>query len=85
MKHLPKITEVLGEVLAVKPERITMETRLVEDLGADSLDYIDLVIAFEEAFEIDVDDEKSLSCRTVADIAALLEQALAGGTTEDGA
>ena len=53
--------------LGVEPEKVTDEASFVEDLGADSLDTVELVMAFEEEFGIDIPDEDAEQMRTVGD------------------
>lgn len=52
-----KVKEIISKQLGVSPGEITAETSFVEDLGADSLDTVELVMAFEEAFGIEIPDE----------------------------
>jgi acyl carrier protein len=59
--------------LSVTPEQVTMEASLIEDLGADSLDTVELVMAFEEEFGIEVPDEDAEKLKTVGDIIAYID------------
>ena len=59
--------------LSVTPEQVTMEASLIEDLGADSLDTVELVMAFEEEFGIEVPDEDAEKLTTVGDIIAYID------------
>ncbi len=52
-----KVKEIIAKQLGVNPSDITPESSFVEDLGADSLDTVELVMAFEEAFNIEIPDE----------------------------
>ncbi|MDE6110355.1 MAG: acyl carrier protein, partial [Eubacterium sp.] len=64
-----KIKEILAEQLDIEnAESITMDSLLVEDLGADSLDSIDIVMSVEDEFKIEVPDEVIESMNSVADI-----------------
>ena len=63
-----KIVELIAEKLCKKPEQITMESRLVEDLGADSLDVVELIMSFEDEFGITLPDEDIAAMKTVGDV-----------------
>ncbi|MEG0075146.1 MAG: acyl carrier protein [Eubacterium sp.] len=63
-----KIQEIISEQLDIPVEKITMESSLIEDLEADSLDVIELVMAFEEEFNVKMPDEELEKIKTVADI-----------------
>ncbi len=52
-----KVKEIIAKQLGVNPAEVTPEASFVEDLGADSLDTVELVMAFEEAFNIEIPDE----------------------------
>ena len=60
-----RVKSVVVKTLKVDPARITDESRFVEDLGAESVQSIELVAAFEEEFDIEMDEEASLAVRTV--------------------
>ena len=60
-----RVKKVTVEELDVKPEEITMEASFTDDLGADSLDVVELVMAFEDEFEIDIPDEEVGEIKTV--------------------
>jgi acyl carrier protein len=62
-----KVREIIINELGVEPEKVTDEASFVEDLGADSLDTVELVMAFEEEFGIDIPDEDAEQMRTVGD------------------
>jgi acyl carrier protein len=61
------------EVLQVSPEQVTMDARFGDDLDADSLDLVELVMALEEAFDIEIPDEDAEKMTTVADAIKYLE------------
>ena len=63
-----KVKEIIVETISCDEEKVTMEAKLADDLGADSLDAVELNMALEEAFEISISDEDLMSCVTVADI-----------------
>jgi acyl carrier protein len=62
-----KVREIVCQQLDVDPEQVKKETSFVEDLGADSLAVVELVLALEEAFEIDIPDEDTEKLRTFKD------------------
>ena len=69
-----KVKEILAEQLDIEDkETITMDSMLVEDLGADSLDSIDIVMSVEDEFKIEVPDEVVENMTTVADIVNFIE------------
>ena len=70
---LDKMKDILVEQLECKPEDITMESLLVDDLGADSLDAIDIVMSVEDTFKVEVPDEIIEKIETVGDIVNYIE------------
>ena len=54
-----KVNEIIVEQLGVEESKVTPEASFIEDLGADSLDTVDLVMAFEEAFDIEIPDDEA--------------------------
>ena len=62
-----RVKKIIAEQLGVEEEDVVPDAKFVEDLGADSLDTVELVMAFEEAFEIDIPDEDAEKIRTVQD------------------
>ena len=69
-----KITEIIVEQLGVKPEEVTAEASFVDDLGADSLDTVELVMALEEEFGIEIPDEDAEKIQTVGDAIRYIEE-----------
>ncbi|MDE0806783.1 MAG: acyl carrier protein [Longimicrobiales bacterium] len=63
-----KVKGIIIEELGVDPEKVTDVASFVDDLGADSLDTVELVMAFEEEFDIEIPDEDAEKMRTVADV-----------------
>ena len=64
---LPEVKKIIKEQLDVEEADIKAESSFIDDLGADSLGLVELVLAFEEAFEIDIPDEETEKIRTVQD------------------
>lgn len=60
-----RVKAIIVEQLAVKPEDVVPEASFVNDLGADSLDTVELIMAFEEAFETEIPDEEAEQINTV--------------------
>ena len=69
-----KVTKIVVENLAVSEDQVTPEARFVEDLGADSLDLVELVMAFEEEFGSDIPDEDAEKLTTVGDAIKYIEE-----------
>lgn len=67
-----KVREVIADTLGCDLEKVTMEATLAEDLGADSLASVELVMALEEAVGVSIDDEALPNMKTVGDIMAYL-------------
>lgn len=70
---LDKMKDILVEQLECDPEDITMESLLVDDLGADSMDAIDIVMSVEDTFKVEVPDEIIEKIETVGDIVNYIE------------
>jgi len=69
-----KVKEIIINELGVEPEKVTPEASFVEDLGADSLDTVELVMAFEEEFGIEIPDEEAEQLQTVGDAIRYLKE-----------
>jgi len=69
-----KVKEIIINELGVDPEKVTGDASFVEDLGADSLDTVELVMAFEEEFGIDIPDEDAEQMQTVGDAIAYMKE-----------
>lgn len=74
MADVEKIRELIAKQLGVDVSEVTEEKNLVDDLGADSLDMVDLIMAFEDEFGIKVDDSDLSKIKTVKDVIDLLSQ-----------
>jgi len=69
-----RVKEIIVEELGVESDKVTSEASFVDDLGADSLDTVELVMAFEEEFGIDIPDEDAEQMRTVGDAISYIEK-----------
>ncbi len=68
-----KVTEIIVEQLGVSADQVKPESKMIEDLGADSLDAVELVMAVEEEFGIEVPDEEAEKLVSVSDIISHVE------------
>ncbi len=68
MVSAERIKEIIVEQLGVEEDQITLDASFIDDLGADSLDTVELVMAFEEEFDIEIPDEDAEKIRTVRDV-----------------
>ncbi len=69
-----KVQAIIAKELGIDKNKITMESKLTEDLGADSLDAVELIMALEDEFGIELDDEAAQKIKQVSDIVAFLEK-----------
>ena len=74
-----KVKQIVSEQLGVDEGEVTPSAAFVDDLGADSLDTVELVMALEEAFEIEIPDEDAEKIRTVKDATDYIEKHAKGG------
>jgi len=63
-----RVKDIIVDQLGVSADQVTPEAKFVEDLGADSLDTVELVMAFEEEFDIEVPDEEAEKLQSVGDV-----------------
>ena len=73
---LEKLSNIVAEQLGMDNGAIKAETMLKEDLKADSLDIVEIIMAIEEEFDIQVDDEDALKFKTICDLAVYIESLL---------
>ena len=69
-----KVKEIIVDQLGVEPDQVKPEASFIDDLGADSLDTVELVMAFEEAFGIEIPDEDAEKIATVKDAIEYIEK-----------
>ena len=72
-----KVREIICDQLDVAEEDVTMESNIADDLGADSLDVVDLVMSLEEEFDTEIPDEEIENLKTVGDVVKYIEENLA--------
>ena len=71
-----KVVNVTAAVLRVDPEKITLQSHFVNDLGAESVQSIELMASFEEEFDVELDEDEALAVQTVGGAVDFIEQAL---------
>ena len=69
-----KVREIICKQLELEEDVVTMDAILLEDLGADSIDFADLVMTFEDEFDIEISDEALENIKTVSDIVKFIEE-----------
>ena len=70
-----RVKDIIVEQLGVKPEQVVPAAKFIEDLGADSLDTVELVMALEEEFGIEVPDDQAEKLQSVGDVMKYVEEA----------
>ncbi len=68
-----KVIQLVADKLAIDPEQIVIESTFTEDLGADSLDVVELLMALEDEFGIQIDEEEAENIETIRDVVAYIE------------
>ena len=71
-----KVRELLSEQLEIDPEEITLESNIVTDFGADSLDLVDFVMSLEDEFDKEIPDEDIEKIKTIGDVISYIENSL---------
>ena len=69
-----KLRTILSHQFDVEKDTITPETNIMEDLGADSLDVVDMLMSLEDEFDVEIPDEEIEKMRTVAEVVAYIEE-----------
>ena len=73
---LEKLKEIIADIMKIDVDGVTEESRLKEDLKADSLDKINMLMALEEAYDIEMDEDEALAFKTVGDVVGYLSKEL---------
>lgn len=70
---IEKVTDLLASQLNIAKDKIKADSKLIEDLGADSLDMVEMLMTLEEEFGISIPDEDAMNLKTVGDIVSYIE------------
>lgn len=73
MSNFEKVQEIVAEKLGIEKSKITMEASFIDDLGADSLDTVELIMKMEEDFSIEIPDEDAEKLKTVGEVVNYLD------------
>ena len=73
MAIFDEVRDVVVEQLSVAPDAVKLESKIIEDLGADSLDVVELVMALEEKFEVEIPDSEAEKLKTIQDVVTFVE------------
>ena len=73
MEVFDDVRDVVVEQLSVAPDAVKLESKIIEDLGADSLDVVELVMALEEKFEVEIPDSDAEKLITINDVVTYIE------------
>ena len=74
MATFDKVRDIVVEQLGSEADEVTLESTFIDDLGADSLDIVELIMAFEEEFNVEIPDEAAEKIKTVQDVVNYLDQ-----------
>jgi acyl carrier protein len=74
MSNFEKVQDIVAEKLGIEKSKITLEASFIEDLGADSLDTVELIMRMEEVFGITIPDEEAEKLKTVGEVVKYLDE-----------
>ena len=74
MATFDKVRDIVVEQLGSEADEVTLESTFIDDLGADSLDIVELIMAFEEGFNVEIPDEAAEKIKTVQDVVNYIDQ-----------
>ena len=74
MATFDKVRDIVVEQLGSEADEVTLESTFIDDLGADSLDIVELIMAFEEEFNVEIPDEAAEKIKTVQDVVNFIDQ-----------
>ena len=73
-KTFEKVRDIVVEQLGLEADEVSIDSTFIDDLGADSLDIVELIMAFEEEFNIEIPDEAAEKIKTVQDVVTYIDQ-----------
>ncbi|MBE5744229.1 MAG: acyl carrier protein [Clostridiales bacterium] len=73
MSTFEKVKEMLVDKLGISEDKVTLESEIIKDLGADSLDLVEMILSLEENFGVTISDEQTESIKTVKDIVDIID------------
>ena len=73
-KTFEKVRDIVVEQLGVEADEVSIDSTFIDDLGADSLDIVELIMAFEEEFNIEIPDEAAEKIKSVQDVVSYIDQ-----------
>lgn len=71
---LDRIKELIEEEMNIPADTVTLESKIAEDLGADSIDAIELIMGIEEEFDIEISDDEAMTIKTVGDLVNVIQK-----------
>lgn len=71
---IDRIKELIEEEMNIPADTVSQESKIAEDLGADSIDAIELIMGIEEEFDIEISDDEAMSIKTVGDLVKVIEK-----------
>lgn len=74
MATFDKVRDIVVDQLGVEADEVNIDSTFIDDLGADSLDIVELIMAFEEEFSIEIPDEAAEKIKTVQDVVSYIDQ-----------
>lgn len=74
MATFDKVRDIVVDQLGVEADEVNIDSTFIDDLGADSLDIVELIMAFEEVFGIEIPDEAAEKIKTVQDVVSYIDQ-----------
>ena len=74
MANFDKVRDIVVDKLGVEADEVNIDSTFIDDLGADSLDIVELIMAFEEEFGIEIPDEAAEKIKTVQDVVSYIDQ-----------